>query len=92
MGVLPKVDGQGDAELQAAVEQDPRDLGCPFSVWTCLLTYRTGECKNSVGFCALIEQIVQAYCPGEDYAGPKIGLVVDNYIIHRSKKTTAVLE
>ena len=205
MGVLPKVDQAGDAELETAVEQDPRDLGCPFSVWTCLdlarylvkqgqalvsaetvrrhlqkldyrvirpvlsinspdpeyaaraehleacrerarrgdiillyedeidlnllpgvircwtkrgqqrkvqtpgqnvkrygfgavnfmtgqLTYRTGERKNSDGFCALIEQIVQEYCPGDDYAGPKIGLVVDNYIIHHSKKTTAVLE
>jgi transposase len=56
------------------------------------LTYRVGERKNSDGFCALIELIVQEYCPGEDYRGPKIGLVVDNYIIHRSKKTLACLE
>jgi putative transposase len=56
------------------------------------LTYRVGERKNSDGFIALIEQIVAEYCPEEDYAGPKIGLVVDNYIIHASKKTRLVLE
>ena len=36
---------------------------------------------------ALVEQIVVKYYPGDNYSGPKIGLVVDNYIIHRSKKT-----
>lgn len=56
------------------------------------LTYRTGERKNSDGFCAVVEQIVQEYCPGEVYTGPKVALVVDNYVIHRSKKTNAVLE
>jgi DDE superfamily endonuclease len=56
------------------------------------MTYRVGERKNSDGFCALVEQIVADYCPGETYQGPKIGLVVDNYIIHRSKKTLACLE
>ena len=56
------------------------------------LTYRVGERKNSDGFCALVEQIVADYCPGETYQVPKIGLVVDNYIIHRSKKTLACLE
>ena len=56
------------------------------------LTDRVGERKNSDGFCALIEQIVAEYCPGEAYLGPKIGLVVDNYILHRSKKTMACLE
>jgi transposase len=56
------------------------------------LTHRIGERKNSDGFCALVEKIVETYCPGEIYTGPKIGLVVDNYIIHRSKKTLAVLE
>jgi len=54
--------------------------------------HRVGERKNSDGFIALIEQIVAEYCPGEVYQGPKIGLVVDNYIIHRSKKTMACLE
>jgi transposase len=56
------------------------------------LTYRVGERKNSDGFCALVEQVVAEYCPGEEYHGPKIGLVVDNYIIHRSKKTLTCLE
>lgn len=56
------------------------------------LTYRVGERKNSDGFIALVEQIVAEYCPGEAYQGPKIGLVVDNYIIHRSKKTMVCLE
>lgn len=205
LGVLPKVDEQAETELQATVERDPREAGCPFSVWTCLdlaqslvgkglawvsdetsrrhlrrldyrvirpvlsinspdpeyaakaahleacqeqarngdlillyedeidlnllpgvircwtkrgqqrkvqtpgqnvkrygfgavnfmtgqLTYHIGERKNSAEFCVLIEQIVQAYCPAPNYAGPKIGLVVDNYIIHHSKKTRAVLE
>jgi hypothetical protein len=45
------------------------------------LTYQIGERKNSEGFCALVKQTVQDYCPDQDYAGPKIGLVVDNYII-----------
>lgn len=56
------------------------------------ITSRVGERKNSDGFCTLVEQIVAEYCPGEVYQGPKIGLVVDNYIIHRSKKTLACLE
>jgi len=50
-----------------------------------------GEHKDSAGFCALIEKIVQAYCPGEGWQGPQIVLVVDNYIIHHSKQTLAVL-
>lgn len=56
------------------------------------LTYRVSERKNSDGFCALVKKIVAEYCPGEVYQGPKIGLVVDNYIIHRNKKTQACLE
>ena len=36
MGVLPKVDGPCKQALEKAVEQDPRDMGKPFSVWTCL--------------------------------------------------------
>jgi transposase len=56
------------------------------------LTYSVGEHKNSAGFIALIEQIVAEYCPGERYSGPKIGLVIDNYIIHRSKTTQAILD
>ena len=56
------------------------------------LTFRLHERKNSDGFCALVEQIVQDYCPGDSYNGPQLVLVVDNFIIHRSKKTSAVLD
>jgi hypothetical protein len=56
------------------------------------LTYRVGECKNSVGYIALLKHIFAEYCLDEIYTGPKIGLVVDNYILHRSKKTQAVLD
>jgi putative transposase len=55
------------------------------------LTRHFGEHKDSAGFCALIEQVVQAYCPGEVWQGPRVFLVVDNYIIHRSKQTLALL-
>lgn len=55
------------------------------------ITYHIGERKNSDGFILLVEQIVQNYCPGETWHGPKVVLVIDNYIIHRSKKTAAVL-
>lgn len=205
MGVLPKVSGECKAEVKKVIDQDPRDIGKPFSVWTCLelvrhlvdkgfslvsdetirrvlhklnfrmvrpvlsinssdeqyeskekhlkdcqelaregkmillyedefdinllpgvigcwtlrghqrkiptpgqnvkrygfgavnfstgqLTYRVGERKNSDGFIALIEQLVAVYCPDEKYSGPKIGLVIDNFIIHRSKKTQAILD
>jgi transposase len=34
---------------------------------------------------------VAQYCPGETWPGPKVVLVVDNYIIQRSKKTNALL-
>jgi transposase len=50
------------------------------------------ERKNSESFCALVEAIVEAYCPGERWEGPKVVLVVDNFIIHRSKATNKVLE
>lgn len=50
-----------------------------------------GERKNSDRFCALVEQVVQDYCPGETWQGPKVVIIVDNYIIHRSKKTNQVL-
>lgn len=55
------------------------------------VTRHIGERKNSDHFCALVEQVIQQYCPGETWQGLKVVLVVDNYIIHRSKKTTAVL-
>lgn len=50
------------------------------------------ERKNSESFCALVEAIVAAYCPGEHWDGPKVVLVVDNFIIHRSKATNKLLE
>lgn len=56
------------------------------------VTRLIGERKNSDHFCALVEQVVQDYCPGETWQGPKVALVVDNYIIHRSKKTNRVLD
>lgn len=56
------------------------------------VTRLIGERKNSDYFCALVEQLVEQYCPGEAWQGPQVVLVVDNYIIHRSKKTTTILE
>jgi len=56
------------------------------------LTTHLAERKNSLAFCELIEAIVAHYCPGPLYAGPKIVLVIDNYIIHKSKITQAVLD
>jgi hypothetical protein len=50
------------------------------------------EHKDSDGFCALVEQIVQHYCPDESWRGPPVVLVVDNYTIHSSKKTQQVLD
>ena len=204
MGVLPKVTGPCETELQKLVEQDPREAGYPFSTWTCadllrevvkkgfeavsgetirahlhalgyrvrrpvlsiaspdpeykqkakkleryqkqakngdiLLYYqdeidlnllpgimrcwtlegvqrkvptpgqnqkqygfgavnyvsgqtvhRIEERKNSVGFCAFIEQFMQTVTQAPEYQGQKIILVVDNFIIHRSRKTQEFL-
>jgi len=55
------------------------------------ITRLIGERKDSDHFCAFVEQVVRQYCPGEVWDGPKVALVVDNYIIHHSKKTLAVL-
>jgi hypothetical protein len=51
------------------------------------VTHHVGERKNSDGFILLLEQIVQSYCPGETWDGPKVTLVIDNYIIHRCRST-----
>jgi putative transposase len=56
------------------------------------MIYHLGDHKNSDHFCALVEQIIATLCPGEPWAGPPIVLVVDNYIIHHSKKTTQLLQ
>ena len=55
------------------------------------VTHHIAERKNSDGFIRLLEQIVQTYCPGETWHGPKVALVIDNYIIHRSKKSSEML-
>ena len=55
------------------------------------LTTQIGEHKNSKGFGALIEAMVARYRPDLRQPGPKIVVVVDNYIIHRSKITNQVL-
>jgi transposase len=54
--------------------------------------HRIEERKNSVGFCAFIEQFMQTVTQAPDYHGQKIVLVVDNFIIHRSRKTLEFLE
>lgn len=56
------------------------------------VTRLIGDHKNSEHFCAFVDKIVEQYCPGETWEGPKVILVVDNYIIHRSKKTNTTLE
>ncbi|HZK67643.1 MAG TPA: IS630 family transposase [Chloroflexota bacterium] len=50
------------------------------------------ERKNGAGFCQLIEAIVARYCPEPVYTGPKVVLVIDNYVIHKSKLTQATLD
>lgn len=55
------------------------------------LTRVIRERKNSESFSVLVEAVVEHYCPGETWLGPKVVLVVDNYIIHRSKATQATL-
>jgi len=54
--------------------------------------HRIEERKNSVGFCAFVEQFMQTVTQAPDYHGQKIILVVDNFIIHRSRKTQDFLE
>lgn len=54
--------------------------------------HRIEERKNSIGFCAFIEQFMQTVTQAPSYQGQKIVLVVDNFIIHRSRKTQDFLE
>lgn len=49
------------------------------------------ERKNSTNFCTLVEAIVSRFCPGAIWTGPKVVLVLDNYIIHQSKLTQETL-
>jgi len=53
--------------------------------------HRFEERKNSLGFCAFIEQFMQTVTQAPDYHSQKIILVVDNFIIHRSRKTREFL-
>ena len=55
------------------------------------MVHRIEERKNSLGFCAFIEQFMQTVTQAPDYHGQKIILVVDNFIIHRSRKTQEFL-
>lgn len=54
--------------------------------------HRIEEHKNSAGFCAFIEQFMPTVTQAPDYHGQKIVLVVDNFIIHHSRKTQEFLE
>lgn len=68
------------------------------------LVRRVEERKRSDGFCALVGQIAAEYpptCPESKKVGPdsqppctgrKVVLVLDNYIIHKSKQTQAMLD
>jgi transposase len=56
------------------------------------IVHRIEERKNSVGFCAFIEQFMQTVTQAPAYHGQKIVLVVDNFVIHRSQKTQQFLE
>jgi hypothetical protein len=55
------------------------------------------EHKDSLGFCALIEAVVERFCPtgtaeiNAVYQGPKVVLVIDNYGIHKSRLSEATL-
>ncbi len=54
--------------------------------------HRIEEHKNSVGFCAFVEQFVHTVTHLPEYHGQKIVLVVDNFIIHHSQKTRQFLQ
>jgi transposase len=54
--------------------------------------HRIEERKNSAGFCDFIEQFIQTVTQAPDYHGQKIVLVVDNFIIHHSRKTQEFLK
>jgi hypothetical protein len=55
------------------------------------LTTQIGTRKDSKGFCTLVMAIIARYCPDPLRPGPKIVLVVDNYIIHHRKITNNTL-
>ena len=95
--LLPGITGcwtrRGSQRTGATPGQNQKRYGFgAVNMITGAVTRRLEERKNSVGFCALVEQVVAQYCPGERWEGPKVVLVIDNYIIHRSKATQRVLE
>ncbi len=53
---------------------------------------RIADHKNSDSFCAFVEQFMRTVIQSPDYHGQKIVMVVDNFIIHHSQKTTKFLE
>lgn len=55
-------------------------------------SYRIEDHKNSVAFCTFVQQFIQTITQSREYHGQKIVWVVDNFIIHHSKKTTKFLE
>ena len=96
LNLLPGVIGcwtkRGTQRRVPTPGQNVKRFGCgAMNFSTGQLTFRLNERKNSDGFCALVEQLVQDYRPGDSYHGPRLVLVVDNFIIHRSQKTSAVL-
>jgi putative transposase len=92
-GVIACWTKRGQQRKIATPGQNKKSYGFGAVDWMSgTLVYHLGERKNSDHFCALVEEIVQTCCPGEKWTGPRVVLVVDNYIIHHSKKTTACLQ
>ncbi len=54
--------------------------------------HRIEEHKNSTGFCAFVQQLMETVTQSPEYRGQKIVLVVDNFIIHHSQKTLQFLK
>ena len=54
--------------------------------------HRIEEHKNSTGFCDFVKQFMQAVTQSPEYHGQEIVLVVDNFIIHHSRKTRQFLQ
>ncbi len=54
--------------------------------------HRIEEHKNTAGFCTFIEHFMKTVTHSPGYHGQKIVLVVDNFIIHHSRKAKAFLK
>ena len=92
-GVLRCWTPQGQQRKIATPRQNEKRYGFGAVNWmTGQITTLITDHKNSAGFCALLEQIVQTYCPGETWQGRKVVLVVDNFKIHASKQSRTLLE